>query len=663
MSIDALGDLDVLLVDGELAPAAGGATFDTVNPATEEVLGVAADGTAADMDARHRRGPPRLRRRGLGHRPGLPGPLPAPAARRPAGRTARSCGRSPPPRSARRVPHHRRPVRHPGRGPRLRRGPGRVLRRLDGRPGRGRPDGHARRTAGCCASRPAWSARSPRGTSRTRSTSPSSARRSPPAAPSCSSPRPTRRGARRRWPGSPPSETDIPPGVLNVVTSSDHALGAQLSADPRVDLVSFTGSTATGRKVMAGAAEHHQAGVPGAGRQVGVRRARRRRPRPAAGAGRLHGLHPRRPGLRHHHPAAGAPRPLRRGRRGRGGDHGGARRRRPARTRARSAGRSSRPASASGSRATCALARDEGGAFACGGGRPADRDRGFFIEPTLVVGLDNDARVAREEIFGPVLVAIPHDGDDDAVAIANDSPYGLSGAVLRPATRSGPGRWPGGSAPAPWASTAASGTRGDVPFGGYKQSGIGREMGVAGFEEYLETKAIAGRRSDDDGDRHKTVRGQGRDRHRLGRRHRRGLRPGAGRRGCLGGGGRHRRGRAEPVAASIAADGGTAIAVRVDVADPTSTEAMAAATVEAVRRHRPPGQQRRHLRRHGDRPAPHGRLGLLPALHGREHGRRPAVHPGLLRAHARRGAAARSSTSPRPRPGCTRASTGWPRSA
>jgi aldehyde dehydrogenase (NAD+) len=136
------------------------------------------------------------------------------------------------------------------------------------------------------------------------------------------------------------------------------------------------------------------------------------------------------------------------------------------------------------------LAVDEGGTFAAGGGRPANRPKGFFIEPTLIVGLDNSARTAREEIFGPVLVAIPHDGDDDAVRLANDSPYGLSGAVhsgdrdrawaVARKVRTGTMSVNGGV----WYS-------GDVPFGGYKQSGIGREMGQAGFEEYLETKSIA----------------------------------------------------------------------------------------------------------------------------------------------------------------------------
>jgi len=132
----------------------------------------------------------------------------------------------------------------------------------------------------------------------------------------------------------------------------------------------------------------------------------------------------------------------------------------------------------------------EGGTFGCGGGRPADREVGFFIEPTVIVGLGNDARCAREEIFGPVLTVIPHDGDDDAVRIANDSPYGLSGTVF--------GADPDRAARA--AARVRAGTinvnggvwySADAPFGGYKQSGNGREMGLAGFEEYLETKTIA----------------------------------------------------------------------------------------------------------------------------------------------------------------------------
>ncbi len=108
----------------------------------------------------------------------------------------------------------------------------------------------------------------------------------------------------------------------------------------------------------------------------------------------------------------------------------------------------------------------------------------------MVAGLTNDARVAREEIFGPVLTVIAHDGDDDAIRIANDSPYGLSATVfsgdpqraqsVASRLRVGTVNVNGGV----WYSA-------DMPFGGYKQSGIGREMGIAGFEEYLELKAIA----------------------------------------------------------------------------------------------------------------------------------------------------------------------------
>ena len=134
------------------------------------------------------------------------------------------------------------------------------------------------------------------------------------------------------------------------------------------------------------------------------------------------------------------------------------------------------------------IAEEEGGTFATGGS-VIDQD-GYWIQPTVVAGLDNTSRLAQEEIFGPVLVVLPHDGDEDAVRIANESEFGLSGSVdsadLERATavarriRTGTLAVNGGV----WFSP-------DAPFGGYKQSGIGREMGVAGFEEYLETKTIA----------------------------------------------------------------------------------------------------------------------------------------------------------------------------
>ena len=284
-------------------------------------------------------------------------------------------------------------------------------------------------------------------------------------------------------------ETDIPAGVFNVVTSSDHRLGAMLSKDPRVDQISFTGSTSTGRKVMGDSAAtlkkvflelggksafvilddadmaaatamaaftictHAGQGCAITTRLV-VPRARFDEAVDGAAAvmSMLPAADPTDPGT-----ICG---PL------------------------ISAVQRDRVES------YLALAEAEGGRFVLGGGRPKDLERGFFIEPTLIVGLDNSSRVAQEEIFGPVLVVIPHDGDDDAVRIANDSTFGLSGSVYS-------GDRDRAVAVANRIRTGTIGVNGglwfspDVPFGGYKQSGIGREMGVAGFEEYLETKSIA----------------------------------------------------------------------------------------------------------------------------------------------------------------------------
>ena len=115
---------------------------------------------------------------------------------------------------------------------------------------------------------------------------------------------------------------------------------------------------------------------------------------------------------------------------------------------------------------------------------------GFFVEPTVLTGVEPGHAVAQEEVFGPVLAVLAHDGDDDAVRIANDSIYGLSGAVFAATDERA-------LAVANRVRTGTIGVNGglfyspDVPFGGYKQSGVGREMGVMGFEEYLETKSVA----------------------------------------------------------------------------------------------------------------------------------------------------------------------------
>jgi aldehyde dehydrogenase (NAD+) len=283
--------------------------------------------------------------------------------------------------------------------------------------------------------------------------------------------------------------TDFPAGVVNIVTSSDHRVGAQLAEDPRVDLVSFTGSTATGRSVMAAAAKTIKKvflELGGKSAFIVLDDADLTTASAVAAftvtthAGQGCAITTRLvvPRERYDEAVAVAT-----------GTMAGIK-----------VGDPTDPATICGPLIS-ARQRDrvegyldsataQGGSFACGGGRPAGLTTGFYVEPTVITGLTNDARAAREEIFGPVLVVLPHDGDADAVRIANDSPYGLSGTVFG----ADPNRlnWV--------ASRLRTGTinvnggvwySGDAPFGGYKQSGNGREMGLAGFEEYLETKLIA----------------------------------------------------------------------------------------------------------------------------------------------------------------------------
>jgi aldehyde dehydrogenase (NAD+) len=286
--------------------------------------------------------------------------------------------------------------------------------------------------------------------------------------------------------------TDIPAGVFNVVTPQDNAVAGLLTTDPRVDLVSFTGSTATGRAIAAAAAPTLKkvflelggksaaivlddadlaSAVGTAAFAVSVH----------AGQGcalttRL--LVPRERYDEAVDIAAATMESL------------GAQD--PA-----DPGTVCGPVISATQRDRVAgylkLAEEEGGRFATGG-RVAEQDGelagGFWIEPTVIAGLDNTARVAQEEIFGPVLTVIPHDGDDDAVHIANESPYGLSGSVES-------GDLERAKSVARRIRTGTIGVNGgqwfgaDSPFGGFKQSGIGREMGVPGFEEYTEITTVA----------------------------------------------------------------------------------------------------------------------------------------------------------------------------
>ena len=285
--------------------------------------------------------------------------------------------------------------------------------------------------------------------------------------------------------------TDIPAGVLNIVTSSGHEVGAQLSSDPRVDMVSFTGSTATGRRIMAaGAATIKKVFLELGGKSANIVLDDADVAASAAGAAFQITAH------------AGQ------------GCAITSRLVVPAdkvdeavnavveTVKAISYGDPTDPSNMMGPLVS-AIQRDrvegyvqkgiaQGAKVALGGGRPEHLTRGYFFEPTVLTNVGEGDTVAQEEIFGPVLVVQTHQGDDDAVRIANNSIYGLSGAVssgsderarrVAERIRTGTISVNGGM----WFGP-------DVPFGGYKQSGVGREMGVAGFEEYLETKALAER--------------------------------------------------------------------------------------------------------------------------------------------------------------------------
>ncbi|MDP9820665.1 aldehyde dehydrogenase [Nocardioides massiliensis] len=281
--------------------------------------------------------------------------------------------------------------------------------------------------------------------------------------------------------------TDIPAGVFNVVAPRDNTVAAMLTTDPRVDMVSFTGSTATGRAIMAAAAptlkkvflelggksaaivldDADVAAAAGAaaftacihagqGCAITTRLVVPREKYDEAvqvAAATMESIGVKDPA----DPGAICGPVISRAQRDRVADY-------------------------------LRLATEEGGTIATGGS--VIDQPGYWVQPTVVAGLDNSSRLAQEEIFGPVLVVISHDGDDDAVRIANDSAYGLSGSVES-------GDVERAKAVAARIRTGTVAVNGavwfspDAPFGGYKQSGLGREMGVLGFEEYLEVKTIA----------------------------------------------------------------------------------------------------------------------------------------------------------------------------
>lgn len=137
------------------------------------------------------------------------------------------------------------------------------------------------------------------------------------------------------------------------------------------------------------------------------------------------------------------------------------------------------------------MARQEGARCLLGGGRPSRPDlaRGWFVEPTIFADVDNSMRIAREEVFGPVLSIIPFEDEDHAVEIANDTIYGLAAGVWTGSTRRAFLMADKLQAGTVWVNTYRA-VSFMAPFGGYKKSGIGRESGQAAIREYLQTKTV-----------------------------------------------------------------------------------------------------------------------------------------------------------------------------
>lgn len=283
-------------------------------------------------------------------------------------------------------------------------------------------------------------------------------------------------------------DTDIPPGVVNVVTPTSVEASRSLTLDPRVDMVSFTGSSVVGRDVMAGAATTMKrillecggksATILLADVDVGDELTERLLFEGCTmHAGQACILNSRLllPDAIYDDVVD----------------------RLAALARAVVIGDPADPAVTMGPLISrehldrvegfVKRAEADGATVVAGGARPKDLASGFYFEPTILTDVSADSHIAQEEVFGPVLTVLRYRDDDDAVAIANNSAYGLGGAVWG----SDIDRAVGIARRIRTGQVSINGTiPGDAPFGGFKQSGIGREGGVMGLRAYMEPKAI-----------------------------------------------------------------------------------------------------------------------------------------------------------------------------
>jgi aldehyde dehydrogenase (NAD+) len=283
--------------------------------------------------------------------------------------------------------------------------------------------------------------------------------------------------------------TDIPAGVVNVVTASDHFVGEELTLSPKVDLISFTGSTVVGKRIM----EKGAATMKRLFLELGGKSATIVLEDADFALGCMMGIAPCM------HAGQGCAMPTRlllpRSRYDEGveilkGIYEGVAPGDP-QDAATLCGPVISDKQRSRVRSYIEKGVEEGARLLVGGPEAPDgMDKGFFVRPTLFVDVDNSMTIAQEEIFGPVLAVIPFDDEDDAVRIANDSAYGLAGNVMA-------GTLDRALAVAKRLRAGFIGINGtagygaDTPFGGYKASGVGRQNGITGFDQYTEVKSVA----------------------------------------------------------------------------------------------------------------------------------------------------------------------------
>ncbi|MEN3320794.1 MAG: aldehyde dehydrogenase [Mycobacterium sp.] len=285
--------------------------------------------------------------------------------------------------------------------------------------------------------------------------------------------------------------TDIPAGVVNVVPTPSNEVAAMLGTDPRIDMISFTGSTAVGKLLMRqGADTMKRMFLELGGKSVSIVLDDAN---PAAILGAAIGV------CVHAGQACAATtrmlvhRSL----------FDDAVANITAAYAAVPVGDPVQPETIVGPVISAAQkdrvltvverARRDGASITVSGGEvgnlPEHLSGGHYVAPTVIVGVDNSSAIAQEEVFGPVLLVMPFDDDDEAVRIANDSAYGLAGAVMSRSMERGMNI-------ARRIRTGSFGVNGgmfygaDAPFGGYKNSGVGRQCGIEGFQQYLETKTI-----------------------------------------------------------------------------------------------------------------------------------------------------------------------------